>query len=352
MPDSNHTGFLTTRTSDEFRRAVHRAAELLRAGEVVALPTETVYGLAANALDADAVARIYSVKGRPSYNPIIVHVAGIRMARQCVKTWPETANRLAGSFWPGPLTMVLTKAARIPDIVTAGGSTVGVRWPSHPFIQAVIRTCGFPLAAPSANLSNCVSPTSANHVRHQLGGLIPLIVDGGPCCVGIESTVVDVTAMPVRVLRPGMIHEDTMSAVLNNLIPAGPEDGEMPPTHHEAKGDTLRSPGMLTRHYAPVCRLYVWQWKDEADLKAKIDDLRIPLNTVHVLAREKIPSRSFAGRLSVMPHDAMGYARALYAELHASDTPGLGAIVVEAPPDNPEWTGVADRLRRASARPV
>jgi L-threonylcarbamoyladenylate synthase len=352
MPDANQTGFLPTRTPDEFRRAVHCAAELLRAGEVVALPTETVYGLAANALDADAVARIFSVKGRPSYNPIIVHVAGIRMARQCVKTWTETANRLAASFWPGPLTMVLARSARIPDVVTAGGPTVGVRWPNHPFIQAVIRTCGFPLAAPSANLSNCVSPTSANHVRHQLGGLIPLIVDGGPCCVGIESTVVDATSVPLRVLRPGMIHEETLSAILSDLIPARSEGGEMPSKHAHPGGEALRSPGMLTRHYAPVSKLYVWRWRDEADLKAKIKDLRIPLDSVHILAREKIPSRSFAGRLSVMPHDAMGYARALYAELHACDTPGLAAIVVESPPDHHEWAGVADRLRRASAKPV
>ena len=156
---------LPTHTPELFRAAVQRAAELLRAGEVVALPTETVYGLAANALDARAVERIFQVKGRPAHNPIIVHVASIEMAKRCVANWPALAGRLAKAFWPGPLTLVLPRAKEIPGIVTAGGPTVGVRWPSHPFIQAVIRECGFPLAAPSANPSNRVSPTTAEHVR-------------------------------------------------------------------------------------------------------------------------------------------------------------------------------------------
>ncbi|NOS72265.1 MAG: threonylcarbamoyl-AMP synthase, partial [Verrucomicrobia bacterium] len=177
---------LSTHTGGLFNSAVKRAADLLRAGELVALPTETVYGLAANALDAAAVAKIYEAKGRPAYNPIIVHVAGVEMAKQCAKFWPDTAEQLAKSFWPGPLTIVLPKAKEIPDLVTAGGDTVGVRWPSHPFIQAVIRECGFPLAAPSANLSNSISPTNAEHVRKQLGSKLKLIVDGGQSQVGIE----------------------------------------------------------------------------------------------------------------------------------------------------------------------
>jgi L-threonylcarbamoyladenylate synthase len=170
---------LSTHTAALFQVAVKRAAELLRAGEVVALPTETVYGLAANALDARAVARIFEIKGRPANNPIIVHVASLEMARRCVANWPAAAEKLARAFWPGPLTLVLPRANEIPDIVTASGQTVGVRWPSHPFIQAVIRECGFPLAAPSANPSNQISPTNADHVSKGLGGKIPLIVDGG-----------------------------------------------------------------------------------------------------------------------------------------------------------------------------
>ena len=178
---------LCTQTAALFSAAVNRAAALLRDGEVVALPTETVYGLAANALNAKAVARIFEVKGRPAHNPIIAHVADLEMAKRCVAEWPDSATRLAQAFWPGPLTLVLPKAEDIPSLVTAGGATVGVRWPSHPFIQAVIRACGFPLAAPSANLSNRISPTNAEHVRKQLGAQLRLIVDGGQSQVGIES---------------------------------------------------------------------------------------------------------------------------------------------------------------------
>src|SRR6185312_10745770 len=208
-----NTEVLSTHTRALFNAAVARAVELLRAGQVVALPTETVYGLAANALDAQAVARIYEVKGRPANNPVIVHVASVGMAKRCVAEWPTLAEKLAKAFWPGPLTMVLPRAINIPDIVTAGGQTVGVRWPSHPFIQEVIRACDFPLAAPSANLSNQISPTNAGHVAKQFGGKITLIVDGGQAQVGIESTVVDVTAEPPRLLRPGMIHEEALMAV-------------------------------------------------------------------------------------------------------------------------------------------
>jgi L-threonylcarbamoyladenylate synthase len=183
--------------------------ELLRGGNVVALPTETVYGLAANAFEAAAVEKIFKIKGRPANNPVIVHVAGLDMARQCVQQFPTLAEKLARAFWPGPLTMVLPRSEKIPDIVSAGGPTVGIRWPSHPFIQAVIRKCDFPLAAPSANLSGEISPTTASHVARALGHKIEWIVDGGPSHIGIESTVLDLTATPPRLLRPGMIHEES-----------------------------------------------------------------------------------------------------------------------------------------------
>src|SRR5271170_8203841 len=176
---------LQTHTPELFQKAVQRAADLLRDGQVVALPTETVYGLAANALVETAVAKIFQIKGRPANNPIIVHVAGIEMAKRCAKDFPALAEKLSKSFWPGPLTLVLPRAEKISDVVTAGGETVGIRWPGHPFVQAVICECNFPLAAPSANLSNHVSPTNAEHVRKQLGGKISLIVDGGQSQVGI-----------------------------------------------------------------------------------------------------------------------------------------------------------------------
>src|SRR5665213_2655552 len=226
---------LPTHTPALFNAAVERAAELLRAGELVALPTETVYGLAANAWDASAVARIYEAKGRPAHNPIIVHVAGMELARRCAASWPETADKLARAFWPGPLTLVLERSAEIPDIVTAGGSTVGIRWPGHPFIQAVIRACGFPLAAPSANLSNDLSPTNAAHVQKVLGGKIPLIVDGGQAQVGIESTVLDLTVSPPRLLRPGMIHAESLAAVCGKV--------QSPESKVQSQEKFLRSPG-------------------------------------------------------------------------------------------------------------
>ena len=194
---------LPTHTPDLFTQAVAQAAEELRRGAVVALPTETVYGLAANAFDAQAVQQIFTIKGRPAHNPIIVHVADKTMARRCVAEWPALADKLAAAFWPGPLTLVLPRSQEIPDAVTAGGPTVGVRWPSHPIMQAVIRACGFPLAAPSANPSNEISPTNAEHVARGLGKRIALIVDGGHAQVGIESTVLDLTVSPPRLLRPG-----------------------------------------------------------------------------------------------------------------------------------------------------
>jgi L-threonylcarbamoyladenylate synthase len=333
------TEIFSTHTPELFQKAVLRAAELLRAGEAVALPTETVYGLAANALDETAVAKIFQIKGRPANNPIIVHVAGNEMAKRCVKSWPELAGKLSKAFWPGPLTLVLPRAEIIPEIVTAGGETAGVRWPSHPFIQAVIRECGFPLAAPSANLSERVSPTNAEHVRRQLGGKIPLVVDGGQSQVGIESTVLDLTVSPPRILRPGMIHAESLAAVTGNI-------------QHPTSGgqhSNLKSPGLLKKHYAPKAKLILLSWRDEADLRSQLSTFNLQPSTSHVIAHTQIPSgKNFAG-VSVIPHDAEAFARAIYAELHRCDEAGADLIVVEAPPVLPEWSGIADRLRRAAA---
>ena len=336
------TEILPTNTPALFDAAVKRAAELLRAGEVVALPTETVYGLAANALDEKTVARIFEIKGRPTNNPIIIHVAGIEMAKRCVTVWPPVAEKLARAFWPGPLTLVLPRAEGIPAVVTAGGPTVGVRWPAHPFIQAVIRECGFPLAAPSANLSNRVSPTNAGHVRAQLGGKIPLIVDGGQSQVGIESTVLDLTVSPPRVLRPGMIHTGSLAAV------AG-EAGRQQPGAGNKGGQALRSPGLLKKHYSPKARLLVLNWRDAADLNSQLSTLNPQPSTCFVIAHTHIPAAENFARVSVIPRDATAFARAIYGELHRCDAEGAGLIVVEAPPEAPEWAGIADRLRRAAA---
>jgi L-threonylcarbamoyladenylate synthase len=331
---------LSTHTAALFTAAVKRAADLLRAGEVVALPTETVYGLAADALDAKAVAKIYEIKGRPAHNPIIVHVASLEMARQCVTNWPDTATQLAKAFWPGPLTLVLPKAKNIPDLVTAGGATAGVRWPSHPFIQAVIRECGFPLAAPSANLSNQVSPTNAEHVRRQLGDNVPLIVDGGQSQVGIESTVIDLTTSPARVLRPGMIHEESLVAAIGSVRSA--ECGVR-------SDEALRSPGLLRKHYAPKAKLKICSWRDTADLNRQLSTGNFQRSKTHVIAHTHIPSGEGMGGVSVIPHDAEAYARAIYAELHRCDEADAGLIVVEALPEDVEWRAIADRLNRAVA---
>jgi L-threonylcarbamoyladenylate synthase len=329
---------LPTHTPELFRAAVRRAADLLRAGETVALPTETVYGLAANALDARAVERIFEVKGRPAHNPIIVHVASVEMAKRCVANWPALAGRLAKAFWPGPLTLVLPRAKDIPAAVTAGGATVGVRWPSHPFIQAVITECGFPLAAPSANPSNRVSPTTAAHVRASLGHKIPLIVDGGPARIGIESTVLDISVSPPRLLRPGMIHEEALLAVTGKLALGGSQGAEV-----------LKSPGLLRRHYSPKAKLMVWAWQDAAELQLRSAQCGVRSSKVHVVAHTRVPPANQFGRVSVIPHDAAAFARSIYAELHACDEAGAELIVVEALPEAPEWKALTDRLHRAAA---
>lgn len=329
---------LSIHTTALFSEAVGRAAELLRAGQLVALPTETVYGLAANAWNAEAVRRIYEVKERPPENPIIVHVAGMEMARRCASAWPSLADKMASAFWPGPLTLVVPRSEEIPPVVTAGGATVGVRWPSHPFIQAVIAACGFPLAAPSANPAGQLSPTNARHVLKSLGTKIPLIIDGGQSQVGIESSVLDVSCSPPRLLRPGMIHAESLLAVIGE---GGLKGGE-------GLTGTLRSPGLLPGHYSPRAKLVVMRWADEADLAARASGLGFPIEKTHIVAHTGIPLREKFGRVAVIPHDAEAYARAIYAELHQCDEAGAELIVAEAVPDGLEWQGIADRLARAA----
>ena len=329
---------LATHTAELFDKAVERAAALLRAGEVVALPTETVYGLAANALDSGAVARIFEIKGRPPHNPIIVHVASLEMARRCTSHWPEMADRLASAFWPGPLTLVMPRSTQMPDVVVAHGPTVGLRWPSHPLIQAVIRECGFPLAAPSANPSGQVSPTNAAHVRKMLGDKIKLIVDGGQSQVGIESTVVDLSVDPPRLLRPGMIHAESLLAVTGELALAD-----------DTTGEVLKSPGLLPRHYAPKAKIIICSWKDESELKTQTAQRGLSLDQTHVIAHTNIPPAGGFGRVSVIPHNPEAFARALYAELHRCDEEGARWILIETLPQTPEWHAIADRLQRAAS---
>lgn len=333
---------LSTHTPALFARAVVRTVEVLQAGRVAAIPSETVYGLAANALSPEAVAGIYRAKGRPAGNPLIVHVATAAMARECATAWPELAERLSRRFWPGPLTLVVPRSSRVPDLVTAGGATVGLRWPSHPFFQAVIRRCGFPLAAPSANPSDHLSPTTAEHVLAGLGDRIPLIVDAGPCAVGIESTVVDVTGVQPRVLRPGILSADQIAEAAGVPV-AESTDGAAGP---------LRSPGLLTRHYSPKARLEVWAWTDDAELAARLRDTGVDHERLFVLAHSRIPDQPMPAQVSFIPEDPEAFARALYGFLHECDHRGARLIVVERLPVGTSWDGVRDRLMRASVPAV
>lgn len=295
---------------------IEGAVQILRSGGVIGLPTETVYGLAADATNADAVAKIFAIKGRPSSNPLIVHVADVAAARRYAADWPDAAERLATAVWPGPLTIVVTRAAAIPDIVTAGGPTVGLRVPDHALARQVLAAFDGPLAAPSANRSNHVSPTTAAHVRDEFGDAVPVVIDGGPCAVGIESTVVDVSSGGWRVLRPGAITAEQIERVIGS----GPSaDGS-----HAA---VARSPGQLPVHYAPATPAF----RFESHERQGID-----LTNAVVLE----PTL-----------DAESYARNLYARLRMLDTQALDAIYIEMPPDAPAWRAVRDRLLRAT-RPL
>ncbi len=297
---------------------LQQAAELIRAGRLVAFPTETVYGLGANALDAAAVARIFAAKGRPSTSPLIVHVASVEMASGLTSEFSALAGKLAAAFWPGPLTLVLPKSALIPDAVTAGLPSVGLRVPAHPVALALIRAAGVPIAAPSANRFTEISPTRAEHVP---AGLADLVLDGGATNVGIESTVLSLATLHPTLLRPGMISQAAIEAVIGPIaLAAQPESG----TAHAA-------PGMHARHYSPRTPLF----------------LGLPDVAGHYafLCRER---RVNAARLVPMPLDAEHYAACLYETLHTLDAEGWDAIFVEPLPDTVAWMAVRDRLQRAA----
>jgi L-threonylcarbamoyladenylate synthase len=316
-----------------------RAAAVLRAGGLVAFPTETVYGLGANALDPAAVARIFTAKGRPPNNPLIVHVAEPAQAAQVVASWPEGAARLAERFWPGPLTLVLPRRAEVPDVVTGGGPTVAVRVPAHPVALALLRAAALPLAAPSANRSTELSPTRAEHVLRALAGRIDLLLDAGPTPGGIESTVVDLTVTPPRLLRPGLVGVADLEAAVGPLtrLPTSPPPGEAP----------LPSPGMMPRHYAPRTPLQCAGPNDREHVEALCRaGLRVGWVTFAPAPEPTLPGLVVKG----MPADPAGYAARLYAALHELDSAGLDRIVVALPPDAEEWLAVRDRLRRAGTR--
>ncbi len=306
---------------DPNAETIRQAASLLAAGELVAFPTETVYGLGANALDADAVAKIFLAKGRPSTNPVIVHIADVDSVGMVTAAWPQVAVKLAEQFWPGPLTLVLPRNPRIPDIVTAGGETVGVRCPDHTIARALIRAAGVPIAAPSANRSMELSPTRAEHVWQALDGRIAAILDGGPCRGGIESTVLDLSEAVPRLLRPGLISLAMLEAVIGEI------------RHPVATGGPSRSPGQMAKHYSPHTPLVL------ANGNAEMESIQTELRERGL----RLASLYLRG-------EPAEYAESLYAILHELDREGYDFLVVEMPPDKPEWAAVRDRLTRAAAR--
>ncbi len=332
--------------------ALARAAALLRAGRLVAFPTETVYGLGANALDADAVRGIFAAKGRPSFNPVIAHVADAADARALVTRWPDAADRLAAAFWPGPLTLVLPKRAHVPDALTAGLPAVAVRVPAHPVALALVRAAGVPVAAPSANRYTELSPTTAAHVVRALGSRVDLVLDGGPTAVGIESTVVDLTGVargdgPPRLLRPGTLDPARLEAALGTtLAPA--------PAADDAAPDAPRlAPGMVARHYAPRAAVWAFDQGRRRDAAARLAAWRPGHPGARAGALLLAPWSDASGAppdlVDVLPADPAGYASRLYAALHALDAAGCDVALVERPPDTPAWAGVRDRIARAAA---
>ncbi|MGA9566432.1 MAG: L-threonylcarbamoyladenylate synthase [Candidatus Korobacteraceae bacterium] len=302
------------------------AAELLRSGKLVAFPTETVYGLGANALDAVAVARIFEVKGRPNTSPVIVHVSDHGMVARVVASWPDKARILAEHFWPGPLTLVLPKTPAVPDIVTAGLPTVGVRMPAHPIALALIAAAHVPVAAPSANRFAQISPTTAEHVRLGLGDRVDFILDGGPCTVGIESTVLSLVEDVPVLLRPGGISRQQIEAVIGEIASAQP-----------ASAGAHASPGMHPRHYSPRTPLFL------------VRDGHVPAKGSGAYLQLRRPPRESVSEVVVMPDTAADYASRLYSILHALDVRGYDWIAVETPGPGAEWEAVLDRLSRAAA---
>jgi L-threonylcarbamoyladenylate synthase len=307
---------------------VRRAAAVLQRGGLVGFPTETVYGLGADASSREAVARLYAVKRRPADHPVIVHFASAAQAFAWATDVPQGAEKLAQKFWPGPLTLVLKRSNRAADFVTGGQDTIGVRVPAHPVAQDLLKAFGGGIAAPSANRFGAISATTAAHVRADLGNDVEVVLDGGPSEVGIESAIVDLSEEGAVLLRPGRISRLALEQVLGTLI-------------HEKRADSPRHSGGLERHYAPKtpARLV-----PPHELDREIARLK---DKVAVLAFSR-PDERVEYWLR-MPREPLGYAQKLYAALRELDEAGCESILIETPPDAPEWAGVRDRLMRATS---
>jgi L-threonylcarbamoyladenylate synthase len=329
---------MTRRLDGTDADALDAAAAILRRGGLVAFPTETVYGLGADGLDADAVARIFAAKGRPADNPLILHVAGVDDALALWDVDADTAarvRRIAEAFWPGPLTLVLPAAATVPSIVTAGLDSVAVRMPDHPVAAELIRRTGRPLAAPSANASGRPSPTSADHVLRTLDGRIDAVVDGGDTLVGVESTVLDLRGETPRILRAGDVGADELAAVLGTVDEGRDADGP------------ARSPGMRHRHYAPEGLAVRLASAVELDAAWASDAAILCLEpTAMALEAAHGPRRA---PLEILPDAPRACARALYGALYRLEASGADTLLLEPVPDVAAWRAVRDRLERAAA---
>jgi L-threonylcarbamoyladenylate synthase len=311
---------------------IHRAVEILRRGSVIAQPTETVYGLAANAEDELAVRRIFAIKGRPATHPLIVHLPDAEALPQWARHVPDEARRLAAAFWPGPLTLVLPRTSRATDAVTGGQDTVAVRVPNHPVALAVLRELGGGLAAPSANRFGRVSPTTAEHVRADLGDDVELILDGGPCTVGVESTIVDLSSGEPAILRPGGLPTEELERVLGRPVPVNTES-------------SVRVSGSLASHYAPRVGVVL---VEPAEAVPRAESLRLQGLQVGVLGPPSLSLPRDLRRFDI-PEDAAGAARLLYMRLREADLAGLDVLIACLPPAQGLGLAVRDRLSRAAA---
>jgi L-threonylcarbamoyladenylate synthase len=315
---------------------IARAVELLKAGELVGIPTETVYGLGADAANPQAVARIFAAKGRPADHPLIVHLPGAAHLDRWAREIPDLAWELAEDFWPGPLTLILKRAPGVPDAVTGGQDTVGLRVPGHPLALELLRAFAAAggsggIAAPSANRFGRISPTTAAHVREELGDAVALVLDGGPCAVGIESTIVDLSAGAPRLLRPGHITAQRIEAACG-LRPIEPG------------ADAPRASGTLEAHYAPRTPMRMVAGERLLDF---LNAQRHSGRRCAALCHSQPPQAGMPHAWRMLPADPAGYAHDLYAALRELDHADAELIVVEAIPAAPEWAAVADRLRRA-----
>lgn len=323
---------------------IHHAAELLARGQVVAFPTETVYGLGADAFNADAIDRVFQLKGRPRHNPMIVHVSGPDMARKVAREWSERADALARRFWPGPLSLLVPRSPSLPATVTGGSDLVAVRCPNHPVTLALLFELGRPLVGPSANLSGQVSPTTAAHVRESFSADDVFVLDGGACEAGIESTVLDITGIPPRILRPGVIGAEQIEAVIGgSVVPFTPrrETGRA--------GEPLHSPGLLERHYAPRTPAHLFAERDWPAILGKGNNEPGAGPGPAVVITHRFRQVDPPHQIIEMPPDPADYAAALYAALREADRRAAAVILIERPPsDGPLWSAIADRLARAT----